>query len=567
MKCTKLSNMRLNKNLLILKQYVSTFFVYTIATTFFILSIYGCVQDDHTSGRSVFRYNEVESINSLDPIYTRNLSNINGCNQLYNGLVQQDDKMHIIPCIAKHWTISSDALTYTFTLRDDVYFHKSGLFGQDSTRRVTSKDFVYSLNRLVDPKWASPGSWIMANVDRLPNNGSYEPLNIIAVNDTTLQIQLHSPYTPFLSILAMKYCSVVPHEVVEHFGKDFRINPIGTGPFVFKYWKEDEKLVFLKNDNYFETDSTGRRYPYIDAVAISFIQDKQTVFLEFIKDKFDYMSGIDPAYMKEVLTPDGELNPKYGDRFNLISQPYLNTEYIGFNIKDTTNPFSDPKVRQAANYAIDKEKMIRYLRSNVGEPGIYGFIPTGLPGHLTDVTYEYNPEKAIEILKESRFYKDGEFPEVSIATTSEYVDLCNYIQNRLTRIGIPTKVDIYSPAIMKDMRSTSKLQCFRGSWVADYSDAENYLSLFYSKNFTPAGPNYFSWKNEEYDKLYELSLHETDEDKRIQLYSTMDSLMMSDPPMIVLYYDRILRFTNKRVKNFGANPTNLVDLKRVVIEN
>ena len=100
-----------------------------IIPTIILSLLVSCKTDDHSNGHSVFRYNEVDGINSLDPIYSRNLSNINGCNQLFNGLVQYDDKMNVTPCIAKSWTISDDALTYTFTLRNDVYFHKSELFG------------------------------------------------------------------------------------------------------------------------------------------------------------------------------------------------------------------------------------------------------------------------------------------------------------------------------------------------------------------------------------------------------------------------------------------------------
>lgn len=538
---------------------IPKFCVAVLATLCVILFI--CCQNSNTDNqKQVFRYNEVDAITSLDPAYTRNLSNINGCHQLFNGLVQLDNKINVIPCIAKRWEISEDGKTYTFYLRDDVFFHKHELFGENKTRNVVAEDFVYSLNRIVDVKWASPGAWIFANVNRT-ESGS---LDISAKNDTTLIITLKHAFSPFLGILAMKYCSVVPKEVVEYYGKDFRKNPIGTGPFVFKYWKDDEKMIFVKNDNYFEKDGDDR-LPYLDAVAISFIKDKQTVFLEFIKNNFDYMSGIDPAFMREFITVDGDINPEYADRFSLISEPYLNTEYIGFNIADTTSPLSDIYVRQAINYAIDKDKMIKHLRANIGEAGFHGFVPPSLSGSYDKPIYEYNPEKSKELLKQSRFYKDGEIPEIKIATTIEYSDYVNYIQNRLTYIGIPTKIDIYPPAVIKEMRSTGKLQCFRGSWVADYPDAENYLSVFYSKNFCPSGPNYTFYSNSEFDSLYEAALLETDIDKRNAMYSTMDSLIMSNPPVLVLFYDKVLRFINNDVQCLGSNSINLLELKRVKI--
>ena len=521
----------------------------------------GC-KNSFNEDKTVFRYNEVDAITSLDPLYTKNLSNINACHQLFNGLVQLDDRLNVMPCCAKNWTISDDGKTYTFTLQDDIYFHKHHLFGADSTRNLKASDFVYSFNRIIDPNWASPGAWVLSCVNRL-NDGK---LDISAPNDSILIINLNQAFSPFLGILSMKYCSVVPYEIVEFYGKDFRNNPIGTGPFQFKYWKEDEKLIFVKNENYFEYDE-DKRLPYLDAVSISFIKDKQTVFLEFVKDNLEYMSGIDPAFMSEFLTPKGDLNPKYFEKYYLLSEPYLNTEYIGFNLADSSNPLSDPVVRQAVNYAIDKDKMLRHLRANIGTAGYYGFVPEGLSGCLTNKIYEYNPTKAIELLKQSKFYVDGKFPEISIATTIEYSDLVSYLQNRFEAIGIPTKIDVYPPAVIKEMRATNKLQCFRGSWVADYPDAENYLSVFYSKNFSPDGPNYCHFVNKEYDRLYEQALLEADVDARNVLYREMDSLLMEKPPIIVLYYDRVLRFVNNKVGGLGSNPINLLELKRVQISH
>ena len=166
-----------------------------------------------------------------------------------------------------------------------------------------------------------PGSWIFEHVD--------SDRGFVAVNDTTLRITLANPFPPFLSILAMPYCSVVPMEVVEHPEADFANHPVGTGPFVFKLWSPDEKLILLKNNQYFETDQEGARLPYLDAVSISFIKDKQSEFLEFLKGNLDFLSGVHVTYKDELLTRSGALNPKYSERFKLLTTPYLNTEYLG----------------------------------------------------------------------------------------------------------------------------------------------------------------------------------------------------------------------------------------------
>src|SRR5690606_22264254 len=151
-------------------------------------------------------------------------------------LVQHDDSLHVQPDIAKSWTLTDAGTKYTFLLRKDVWFHKDAVFGKDSTRTVVAEDVVYSLERLRDEKVASPGSWIMQSVQ-----------DIKAVNDSTLTIKLKTPFSPFLGLLAMKYASVVPREAVAHYGSGFRAHPVGTGPFAFKFWEENVKLVLRKN--------------------------------------------------------------------------------------------------------------------------------------------------------------------------------------------------------------------------------------------------------------------------------------------------------------------------------
>ena len=512
----------------------------------------------------IFRYNESAGITSLDPAFAKDQANIWACNQLYNGLVQLDDKLSVKPCIAKSWEIWDNGKLYTFILRGDVYFHKDVCF-KDSSRRVTAYDFEYSFNRIADEKVASPGTWIFGYVENKENKYAFK-----ALNDTVFTIRLQQSFPPFLGLLSMQYCSVVPHEAIDLYGKDFRSHPVGTGPFYLKLWKEGIKMVILKNANYFEFDNNVR-LPFLDAVNISFIVDKQSVFLEFIKGNLDFMSGLDASYKDELLTVNGKLNPKYTGKFQFISQPYLNTEYFGFlmdstKFNDKKNPLKLKKIRQAINYGFDRVKMMKYLRNNVGKPAIYGFIPDGLPGFDTNVKkgYTYKPEFSRQLLAECGYPSGKGLGAIVLSTTASYLDLCKFIQNQLSEIGIDLKIDVNPPATLREMIAKSKIPFFRGSWIADYPDAENYLSLFYSENFCPVGPNYTHYKNSQYDILYKSALSETDEKKRAELYSKMDSVLMEDAPVVVLYYDQVLRFIQNNVKGLGSNPMNLLTLKKVV---
>ncbi|MBE9492514.1 MAG: ABC transporter substrate-binding protein, partial [Bacteroidetes bacterium] len=374
-------------------------------------------------GKTVFRYNEAAGITSLDPAFAKNLANIWACNQLFNGLVQLDNNLKVIPCIANEWKISGDGLTYTFHLRNDIYFHDHPLFNDQKGRKVVAGDFVYSFNRILDPVVASPGAWVFQNVElRDRQYGFFAP------DDSTVIIRLAKPFPPFLGILSMQYCSVIPREVVEYYGKDFRQNPVGTGPFYFKMWKEGVKLVCRRNNHYFEKDLMGNPLPYLEAVSITFLMDKQSAFLEFVKGNLDFMSGLDASYKDELLTKDGKLHPKYQDKFQLITEPYLNTEYLGILVDTGSelvrkSPLRFRSVRKAINYGFDREKMIRYLRNNIGIPGNYGIVPSGMPSFDSNFVrgYSYNPDKARHLLASAGFQNGNNLPDITLATTSEYL--------------------------------------------------------------------------------------------------------------------------------------------------
>lgn len=528
-----------------------------------LVLVFSCSKDNSLKDKKVFRYNESANISSLDPAFAKDQAMIWANLQLFNGLVQLDSALNIKPSIAKSWEISQDGLTYTFILRSDVLFHNHNLFN-NKKRKVIASDFVYSFNRIVDEKTASPGAWIFNSVVKKEGKFAF-----LAKNDTTFQIILKDAFSPFLGLLTMPYASVVPKEIVEHYGQDYRKNPIGTGPFYFKMWKEGVKLVLLKNENYFEKDHQGNPLPYLDAVNISFIIDKQSVFLEFVKGNIDFISGIDANYKDEVLTRKGELQEKYKNKINLITQPYLNTEYLGFLVDKTKSPNHNPllnkKIRQAINYGFDRKKMIKYLRNNIGLAAENGIIPKGLAGFDTNnhCGYSYNPQKAKQLLNEAGYPNGKGLPPISLATTSTYLDLCKYIQQQLNLLGFDIKIDVTPPGALREQIAQSKTMWFRGSWIADYPDAENYLSLFYSPNFCPKGPNYTHFSNKTFDLLYEKAKKETTLQKRTELYKQMDKLIMEQAPIVVLYYDQVLRFTQKNIDGLSSNPMNLLILKNV----
>lgn len=530
--------------------------IYYISIFWISLTLFSCGKDaKENRDHEVFRFNQDANVSSLDPAFAKSQENIWMCNQLYNGLVQLDDSLNIKPDLAKSWAISEDGKTYTFTLRKDVFFHKNKVFSneKDSTRTINANDFEYSFHRLLDEKVASPGGWIMQNVE-----------NFKAKNDSVFEIQLKKSFPAFLGLLSMKYASVVPKEAFAVSGYDFRTNPIGTGPFQFKLWEENVKLVLRKNPLYFEKDEKGNQLPYLEAVAVTFLPDKQSGFLQFAQGKIDFVSGLHPSYKDEILTQSGQLQEKYKKDVNMITGPYLNTEYLGFRMDSKEKAVLDKRIRQAMNYGFDRQKLVTYLRNGMGTPAINGMIPAGLPSFdATKIGYDYDIQKAKALVADYKKTTGDLNPKIALSTNATYLDISEYLQREWKKIGLDVAIDVNPPATLRQAISTGKVSFFRASWIADYPDAENYLSLFYSKNFAPNGPNYTHFKNDEFDRLYEQAFLETDNAKRFATYQKMDALIMKESPVILLFYDKVARFTRKNVSGLGINPLNMLDLRRV----
>ncbi|MBT5395724.1 MAG: ABC transporter substrate-binding protein, partial [Flavobacteriaceae bacterium] len=431
-------------------------FIYLI---FVFISFLSCSKDSLVNNDNVFRYNEHSNISSLDPAFASTLRNIWPVNQLFNGLVQLDDSLNIKPDLSESWEISKDGMTYLFKIKKNTSFHKSIVFGKDSIRNVNAFDFEYSFNRLKDPKLASPGAWVLNNVE-----------NFKASNDSVFSIKLKSPFAAFLGILSMKYCSVVPKEAVDYYKSKFGKNPIGTGPFKFKKWEENIKLVLRKNNLYFEKDSKGIRLPYLEAISITFLPDKKSEFMEFAQNKIDFINSIDSSFKDQLLNVNGDLKEEYLKSINLLTGPYLNTEYIGFFLGKKKSILQSKKLRLAINYGFDRKKMMKYLRNNIGYPANNGFIPLGLQKKRTK-GFEYDLKKALQLIKEYKDENGNQSIEIVLSSDANYLDIVEYIQRELLKIGINIKINILPPSSLRQAKSNGKLEMFRASWIADYPDA------------------------------------------------------------------------------------------------
>lgn len=514
-------------------------------------------KDDAEARASTFFYNQTGGLESLDPAFARSLAIMWQVHQIYNTLVEVDTHLHTVPSLAHRWEIDSSGYIYRFFLRDDVYFHDNEAFAGGKGRKMNADDVVYSFLRIIDPATASSGAWIF--------NDKVQPENpFVAVNDSTVEVRLLQPFAPFLQLLSMPYCSIVPQEVVEKFGTDFRSNACGTGPFFLKKWDEGNTLILHRNERYWEYDAEGERLPYLRAVQVSFNESKAMEYLRIAQGKLDYINGIDGSIKDLVLAKNGTLKPEAASFLRLYKKPYLNTEYLGILMDSTlqTNPaLKLRKVRAAINLAIDKKKIITYFRNGIGQPAHHGFTPLGMPGMNPEraALSGHDPARATMMIREVLDSTGWNQIYLEIAAPESLADMCNFIAQQLQEVGIAAKVQVYQPGMMRQLMSQGKLSCFKAQWIADYPDAESYLAYFLST--LPAPPNYTRYNNPTFDRWYQEAIAIDDPQQRSILYQAADSLVAGEYAVIPLFYDELLSFVHQDVQGVFANSLNILDIK------
>ncbi|MDC3353716.1 ABC transporter substrate-binding protein [Schleiferiaceae bacterium] len=538
-----------------------------IFSSLLFLAVFSGCQSDATEGRGqVFRYNEPSSISSLDPAFARDQAHSWLSKQLFSTLVKSDSLLRPVADLATQWTLSADGLTWTFTLRSDAYFHENPCFPAGQGRIVQSEDVVFSLERLTDPSTASPGAWVLENVAAIRATGA-----------TEVQIELFQPDAAFLGRLAMPYCGILPAEALAYYGNDFSSHPVGSGPFYLKAWARQEKLVMRKHPRYFGRDQQGNKLPYLEAVSVRFIPDRQAAFLEFVKGNLDFVSGVDASYKDQLFTQDGQLQTRWERDFHLQKIPFLNTEFLGIREQNPQPEYlGDIRVRRALNWAIDRKSMMRYLKNTIGIPGYGGILPAGMPGFQSIEMWrdrgadpwEYDPQRARKELQSAGILdEDGQampgIEPIVISTTASYRDICEYIQSAWGRLGLPVQVNVMPSAAFREDKSQGRLAVYRASWIADYPAPSNYFMLFESRYAAPKGPNASQVLSPEYDALVDALAQREREGSGEEAAFEIDRWLHEEALFVPLFYDESVRVFRKEWTGIEAHPMNMLDLSQV----
>ncbi|GEM_PF-1088762 len=366
----------------------------------------------------VFRYNETQYLRSMFPL---NISEVVGhriVNQVYEGLVTLDHTtLAVKPCIAESWQISDDARVYTFKLRRDVRFHDDPSFSGGKGRGVTAQDFVYCFDQLCTPDGANKGFSFF--VDRIKGARDYYDANgaksadalsiagVRALDDYTFQITLNEPFAAFLSMLSMPFCAVWPQEAYEKYGTEMRAKAVGTGPFLMRKVKDNDNVVMVRNENYWGRDANGNQLPYLDGINVRFISEEKSEMLSFQKGEFDLKFRLPLDMYDQIVDrsgPERKLTPEFS-QYQLQYVQNMMVEYYGFLHPDPDGIFSNPLVRQAFNYAIDRDKICDFVLKGNAAPAYYGIVPPSYPQypHQEVKGFTFDPDRARYLLQQAGY--------------------------------------------------------------------------------------------------------------------------------------------------------------------
>jgi len=546
------------------------------------LLVHSCVGHKPAPSESstTFCYNEPDGLLSLDPAQASYRSALWTSSHLFNGLVELDSSLRIAPCIARSWSVDRTGIEWTFTIRNDVWFHPDPCFGQNETRRVNARDVKYSLERICDARTKSTGLWAFRTTilgadefhqgTRAGKSGSIK--GIFVVNDTVLTITLTKPFAPFLAVLTMPYGSIVPRESIEAYGADYGRHPVGTGPFMFGNWNQDRELTLTRNPQYFKTDVVGQRLPYLETIRISFLRDPKNEFLEFARGQFDLVSNVDESFVPSVFEPNGQLRPPY-NTFRLLRKAANTVEYYGI-LMDTTLPMgrTSPLVRnrflrQALNYAIDRHRIVTYLLGGRGQPALNGVLPPSMPGFSDSIQgYRYDPDRARQLLALAGYPNGKGLPTLllQLGNSQRTASIAEAVQAQWKEIGVNVELrQVDFPQHLSMVRA-GDLALWRTSWIGDYPDPENFLALFIHANIAPNGPNTTRIDRPDLDSLYAAALSpRLSFDERSALYRRMERIVVEEAPWIFLYYHIVLRVVNPKVKGLTLDGSDRLILEHV----
>lgn len=524
----------------------------------------------------IFRINEVENFKNLYPHSMIDAVSSRIATQIYQGLYRFDQRtLEPVNCLAASETMTDDAKVWTFTIQKGVFFQDDACFSGGKGREMTAKDVKYCFELLCSKYPGNTSHELFTQ--RVVGARDYydgkatEVAGIKLIDDYTLEISLINSFSGFRSLLAHSACTIFPKEAVDKYGTEGLANKcVGTGPFIVDEIN-DNQVRLKRNPNYWEIDEHGNQLPYLDIVKITFTKDKKSELSNFRKKNLDMIWQLPVDEMESVLSSLEEAQMGGNPEFRYQQVNGLNTQFYAFN---ATSPiFKDIKVRQAFNYAVDRDGLIKHTLKGENEPAEHGLVPKFGNYDNTNVQgFEFNPDEAKKLMAEAGYPNGKGFPDLTLYINeggSINTIVATTLQNQLKEnIGVSVVIEPLQLDVLIERFAKGETEFTRTGWIADFPDPSNFLSLFYGKNVPDdpharSLPNFSRYKNPAFDELLEKGMSAIDPAEQMMYYNMCDSILVADAAFLPLYHDQYIRLVQNNIVGFPINSMEYRDLTRV----
>ncbi len=527
-----------------------------------------------------FRFMSAENITTLLPISSSSIYNQRVGSQIFETLLKVDPVSNeIVPGIAESFTVNQDATKFTFKIRKGVFFHDDDCFEDGKGRELTAHDVKSTLEFACSKAVDNEIYWFLVSkikgakqhYDISSKGVSPKDLKSIKVIDNnTLSIELEYSFAGFDKLLVHCSLGIFPKEAFEEYGDEIGRHPVGTGAFRLEEWTDD-KIILARNPNYWRKDNLGNQLPFLATIEVSYSKDKKSELLAFRNKAIDLVMDIPVDEIENII---GDLNAALSGKtikHKIDFKEALGTAYYGF--ANTSAPFDNKDVRKAFNLALDRIDLIENTLQGEGNASMSGFVPQILDYNDTLVKgYKFNVEVAKQLLTKAGYPNGKGFPMISLYVNAKEgtaphkaaLGVCKQLKKNL---NVNITIKLCSIEEREKAIQTGEAKIWRGGWIADYPDPENFLNLFFSENISTSSviSNPFKYSNKDFDENFKNAMRERDEFKRRSLFVKCDQQIIDDAAVMPLFHQDFMTMVNFRVKNFVTNPTEIIDFSRMFI--
>jgi oligopeptide transport system substrate-binding protein len=492
--------------------------------------------------------------------------------QIHARLLRLNPKtLEVTPGIAKSWDTSNDGRKITFHLYNNVYFHDDKCFIGGKGPKVTSKDVKFTFEHLASQAednyyFASILKDRLVGVSDFYNKAAHTISGIEIIDDFTISFTLDHPSINFLLLLANPSASIISEIAYKIYGSNLKI---GAGPYKYDVSSTSKKIVLSKNQNFFEKDSSSFSLPYLDTIVVKVFPSIEEGLLEFEKGTIDFIGTIPSLKVKNIVEKDIADFKSNSPTQILNRESEMVTQFYVFNTKKT--PFNSLKVRQAINYAIDRQKIVDYiLQGQATSSATNGITPNTFRGYnIADIKgYDFDVIKAKKLLAEAGFPEGLGFPKVQLLVNSgnsRSSSVAVEIQKQLKQnLKINLDFELLPTNKKFELEIIGKGDIFKTGWVADYPSPESFLSIFVGRDVPnnpskPSFPNTARYQNKLFDEYYFKGRHSINLDTAYFYFNKAEQLLINEAPIIPLWYESSYKLISSKVKNFPINALRYYD--------